>query len=52
MPPPGTFGPERVDRSAQGSLLPGGVMTPPYILHEYSNIYLSMGAGLTCMTCF
>ena len=31
MPPPGTFGPERIDRSTQGSLLPGGGMPPPYI---------------------
>ena len=30
MPPPGTVGPERMDRSAQGSLLPGGGMPPPY----------------------
>ena len=30
MTPPGTFGPERINRNAQGSLLPGGGMPPPY----------------------
>ena len=30
MPTPGTFGTERIDHSAQGSLLPGGGVPPPY----------------------
>ena len=30
MPPPGTDSTERMDVSAQESILPGGVMTPPY----------------------
>ena len=30
MPPPGTDGTERMEPSTQLSILPGGVMTPPY----------------------
>ena len=32
MPPPGTFETERLHDNAQKRQLPGGVMTPPYIV--------------------
>ena len=33
MPPPGTDKTERWEYTAQRSILPGGVMTPPYIFY-------------------